>query len=113
MLMAKYLDKYYIFIIPILILGIYFGFSSYGLCLAVIALRLFYTNKDTLGVFLLMYGGPLGGMTRLVYPILPVYGFLLTMIGFLLLWDEMLDLLKNNLKALGLLAITLISLASE
>lgn len=54
-----------------------------------------FTDKDTLGVFLLMFGGAIGGMTRTMYPSIPIYGVILNFLGLCLL---MLDIKKYNVK---------------
>ena len=64
-----------------LILGISIGVTLYPLCVFLIILGLFNTTKDTAGFFLLMFGGPLGGSFRLMYPSIPMYGVLLALFG--------------------------------
>ena len=82
------MDNRKIFIIILtsfLLLGIYLGISSFPICLAALALCLYKSDKDSLGVFLLMFGGTLGGITRMYYPFIPVYGILLNLAGIFLL----------------------------
>lgn len=71
----------YLMLIPTLTLGISFGVTIYPLCVLLILLRLVTTSKDTAGFFLLMFGGPLGGSFRLMYPSIPLYGVLLALFG--------------------------------
>ena len=94
-------------IIPILILGIPFQFTTFPLSLAALLLLLCTTNKHTVGIFLLMYGGPLGGITRDMYPMFPVYGLILEFIGIALLWDIILDLFKNHIDTIVSMAAVL------
>ena len=72
-------------IISVLTLGISFGIAIYPLCIFLIMIRLFRASKDTAGFFLLMFGGPLGGIIRLMYPSIPLYGTLLSLFGAFLL----------------------------
>lgn len=64
-----------------LTIGISFGVTIYPLCVLLIVLGLLNTTKDTAGFFLLMFGGPLGGSFRLMYPSIPIYGVLLALFG--------------------------------
>lgn len=66
-------------------LGIYLGISSFPICLAALAFCLYKSDKDSVGVFLLMFGGTLGGITRMYYPFIPLYGILLNLAGIFLL----------------------------
>lgn len=74
-----------IILLLFLLLGIYIGYSVFPVCLALLLLSLCRYDKDTVGVFLLMFGGQIGGITRTYYPFLPVYGILLNLIGIYLL----------------------------
>ncbi|MBO7144308.1 MAG: O-antigen ligase family protein [Salinivirgaceae bacterium] len=97
---------YYIFI-PLLLIGISLGYTNFNIAFATLLPLLFMTNRHTIGIFLIMYGGPFGGVIRTMYPFLPVYGLLFQLIGFLLIWDLITDLFRNNLRALGLMALLL------
>lgn len=79
----------------VLILGIYIGYSIPSICLSVLLLRLIKCNKDTAGVFLLLFGGLLGGIIRQLYPVIPSYGLLLMGIGGLCLHQHISSLTKN------------------
>lgn len=92
----KKINIIFYILLPILILGIPLRFTSFPLSLAVLILLTLLTNRHSAGIFLLMYGGPLGGITRSIYPILPVYGLLLEFIGIVLLWDVISDLFKKH-----------------
>lgn len=74
-----------IILLLFLSLGIYVGYSVFPVCLAFLILSLCRFDKDTVGVFLLMFGGQIGGITRTYYPFLPVYGILLNLVGIYLL----------------------------
>lgn len=76
---------FFIILTSFLLLGIYLGISSFPICLAALALCLYKSDKDSVGVFLLMFGGTLGGITRMYYPFMPVYGILLNLAGIYLL----------------------------
>lgn len=92
-------DKYnnlFIGIILILILGFSFGYTSFLLCLLVLIIRLFTSDKNTVGIFLLMYGGVVGGVIRLMYPFVPLYGLFLNFIGIALLRKTLSGLFVNN-----------------
>lgn len=78
-------DYLSIIILLFLLLGIYFGYSVFPVCLAFLLLSLCRFDKDTIGVFLLMFGGQIGGITRTYYPFLPIYGILLNFVGIYLL----------------------------
>lgn len=78
-------DYLSIIILLFLLLGIYFGYSVFPICLAFLLLSLCRFDKDTVGVFLLMFGGQIGGITRTYYPFLPIYGVLLNLVGIYLL----------------------------
>ena len=96
-------DKYnnlFIGIILILIFGFSFGYTSFLLCLLVLIIRLFTSDKNTVGIFLLMYGGVLGGILRLMYPLVPLYGLLLNFIGIVLLWGTLRDLFIKKISSL-------------
>ena len=105
--MSKFLRGVYYVIIPLLIIGIPLGYTSFGIAFVAFLPLLFMTNRHTVGIFLTMYGGPLGGVIRAMYPSLPVYGLLLRLIGFLLVWDLILDLFRNNFRAFGLMVMLL------
>lgn len=83
-------------LIPLLIVGISLGYTIFPVTILVLLPLLFLTNRHTVGVFLLMYGGPLGGVIRAMYPILPVYGFLLELIGLFLTKDLISNLFHHN-----------------
>lgn len=92
--------KVYYFIIPILVIGVSFGYTTFALSLLALIPLLFILSHHTIGVFFLMYGGPLAGIIREVYPAIPIYGLMLEFLGIILIWDEIKDLLHYNNKAL-------------
>lgn len=105
--MGKFLRGFYCVIIPVLIIGISFGYTSFDIAFAALLPLLFMTNRHTVGIFFIMYGGPFCGVIRAMYPSLPIYGLLIELIGFLLVWDLVADLFRNNLRAFGLMALLL------
>ena len=98
----------FLVIIPILILGIPFHYTSFIICLFFLIIRLITTDKHTAGIFLLIYGGSFGGATRLMYPFIPVYGLLLELIGALMLWKVICNVFNHNNKSLIYLLIVFI-----
>ena len=97
---------YYIFI-PLLLIGISLGYTNFSIAFAALLPLLFMTNRHTVGIFLIMFGGPLGGVIRAMYPTLPIYGLILRIIGFMLVGDLIADLFRNNLRAFGIMALLL------
>lgn len=106
--MHKYIYIAYYFIIPLLIIGISFGFTSFPLTLAVLIPLLISVDRHSVGFFFLMYGGSLGGVIRSTYPSIPIYGLLLQYIGVILMWDMVLSLFQKNLRAIGGILIVLV-----
>lgn len=80
----KYQITFY-FIIPMLILGIYGGYSTFPICVFCLVMRLLMSNKDTIGFYLLMFGGPIAGLIRTCYPFIPIYGVVILFISLLIL----------------------------
>ena len=105
---SKIYNAYY-FVIPILILGISLGYTSFLLSLVALLPLLLFTDRHSVGFFLLMYGGPLGGIIRSMYPSIPIYGLILQAIGVILMWDMVLALFRNNARAiLGMLTVLIL-----
>ena len=102
------IKKIYYIILPLLIVGITLSYTSFAIALIALLPLLFLNSRHTVGVFLLMYGGPIGGIVRNVYPAIPVYGLLLELIGIVLIWDEVRDLLRHNSKSLRGLSLVLL-----
>ena len=105
--MALFKKDYILLIITLLlVLGIYFGFSSPVICLSVIFLILINATKHTAGFFLLMYGGVLGGTIRSLFPFIPIYGIILQIIGIFLVGNLLKKELPINKKSLIYLFVT-------
>lgn len=85
------ISSYWI-IIALLYVSIYFIPNLFPICIAALFLKIIGTEKDSLGVFLLMYGGSIGGIIRTVYPMIPIYGLLLNIIGLFLIRDGLFKL---------------------
>lgn len=99
--------KIYYVVIPLLIAGVSIGYTSFAMALIALLPLLFMTTRHTAAIFLVMYGGPLGGVIRAMYPSLPIYGLLFVMIGLVLMRDLISDLLRHHLKAVGGVLLTL------
>lgn len=106
MLKKAILNSYFA-IIPLLIVGLSSGFTSFSIALSSLMLLLLVNDRHTVGVFFLMYGGPLGGIVRMMYPSLPIYGVLLELFGLLLIWDLILSLFRDNIHSILGIAIVL------
>lgn len=109
--MLKRIDNLFYIIIPFLILGVPFGYSSFLICIVALAARLFTSNKSTAGIALMMYAGPIGGIIRFLYPSIPIYGLVLSFFGFLLLFDNFKGFFKNN--KMGIVYMCFVFLALE
>lgn len=79
--MKQAINRAFLYLIPLLVLGVYLGYTTFIVCLMVLFLRIITTNKVNAGIFLIMFGGLLGGLTRALYPFVPIYGLLLVLIG--------------------------------
>lgn len=106
--MEQRLNTLYKLLIPLLVVGISFGYTSFPICLALLILRLVITDKHTAGFFLIMYGGLTGGVIRSIYPFIPVYGLLLNLLGVFLAFDTIKDLFGQRSKSLMYFVITCI-----
>lgn len=82
--------------IPLLIAGIFYIPALFPICLVIIFTKMITTDRDTLGIFLLMYGGSLSGITRSYYPFIPVYGLIFNFIGLWLLKDWLIELFQKR-----------------
>lgn len=81
-------------------MGLYLGVTNPLFCIITIFAILLTTTKHTAGFFLLMYGGIIGGTIRSIYPVLPVYGLLLNLIGLYLMRDILKDLFTSSKRSL-------------
>lgn len=104
--MERKINLLYKFLIPLLVVGISFGYTTFPICLALFVLRLIVTDKHTAGFFLIMYGGVVGGVVRSIYPFVPVYGLLLNVLGIFLALDVIKDLFGRGSKSLSFYVIT-------
>ena len=93
-------SKIYYVIIPILIMGISLGYSSFLLSLIILLSILFTTNRHTLAIYFVMYGASLGGVIRAAYPFIPIYGMLILLLGLFLMRDLVTNLFKNHVRAI-------------
>lgn len=90
---------YYV-IIPILIMGISLGYSSFLISLIVLLPLIFSANRHTLAIYFVLYGGALGGVVRAAYPFIPIYGMLILLLGLFLMRDLVISLFKNHFRAI-------------
>lgn len=88
--------NYITFVVPLLVAGLFLGFTTPLLCLIFIILLLLSTEKHTSGFFLLLFGGVIGGLFRSLYPSLPIYGSFLNLIGLILIGDMLLPLIRKQ-----------------
>ena len=95
-------------IIPFLIAGITLDYTSFQIALIALLAQVLLSNRHSVGVFFIMYGGSIAGITRTIYPNLPIYGVLLGIIGVLLIWDLLLDLFKTHWTSLIWLSFILV-----
>ena len=94
--MEKALNKLTVCLLPLFILGITFAKIPFIVVLAFLLIRLMATDRDTCGVFLLMFGGAIGGYVRQKYPFMPVYGLLFQFYGLFLLRNYFLSKRHEN-----------------
>lgn len=105
-MLKKSIGTAYYFIIPLLILGLSQGYTTFPVTVLALLPLVFLTERHTVGLFFLMYGGPVGGIIRAMYPSIPIYGLLLQLIGVILMWDLVSDLFrKSGRSLLGMLLI--------
>ena len=94
------LRLYYV-VIPILVIGVSLGYTTFVVALLALIPLLFLTNRHTVALFFVMYGGVVAGIIRAIYPFIPLYGLFLEVVGLFLMWDLIEDLFKHNLRAVG------------
>lgn len=92
------IEKLFVFILPLLLIGVYFGLTPFILCVLLVIIRMLTSSRDTSGFYLLAYSGPLAGIIRTMYPSLPIYGVLLMIISFFLLKENWFSFLKETVK---------------
>lgn len=107
-MIKKYIKDAYFVIIPLLIIGITFRYSTFAVSILALLPLLFITHRHTVGIFFLMFGGPLVGAIRSVYPFLPLYGLIFDMLGILLMLDIVRNLFVKHLSGVGGIVITLL-----
>ena len=95
--LRKIINLVFLACIPLLILGINLRLPVFLPCIILLVLRLATSDLDTAGVFLVMFGGPVGGLIRALYPGVPIYGMMLVGIGLLLLAVRINDLKIRSL----------------
>ena len=102
------LRQLYYIVIPLLIILVTLGITSFSITLFLLLPLLITSNRHTVSVFLMMYGGVLGGVIRTAYPFIPVYGVLLQFLGVVFAWDTIRDLFIHNKKTVLLVIITIL-----
>lgn len=91
--------KAYYIIIPILVIGISLGYTGFGVSLLALIPLLFMSNRHTVAIYLVMYGGAVAGIIRATYPSIPIYGLFVEVLGIVLMWDLIKDLFSKHSKA--------------
>lgn len=86
--MSEKINKFFIVLIPILVVGVGLNIIPFIVVLLALCVRLFNSDKHTAGIFLLLFGGILGSTIRFEFPVIPVYGLALNFIGLALIWDQ-------------------------
>lgn len=86
--MKESINLIFLVLILLMVIGITFNLLPFWIVLAALVVRLFYTSKHTIGVFLLLFGGILGSTIRFEIPSLPIYGLVLNLIGLLLISSQ-------------------------
>ena len=94
--MDKKITTLFYIILPLLTIGINFGYTIFSICILALLCRLLFSNKDTAGFYLLMFGGPLAGIIRMSYPSIPIYGLVLNFVGVLLMRNYFSSFLKER-----------------
>ena len=107
-IISKTIDILYYVIIPFLIIGITLNYTTFQIALVALLVMVILNNRHSVGVFFIMYGGSIAGITRTIYPNIPVYGVVLGVIGFLLIWDLLLDFFKTHWTSLLWLGLLLV-----
>lgn len=98
--------KLYYAIIPALVISVSLGYITLPLSLLALIPLLFMSNRHTIAIFFVMYGGALAGVIRAAYPYIPIYGQLLEWIGICLMWDIVVKLFRERSAAFfGILAV--------
>ena len=105
--MNNLLHKVYYILIPALIIGISFGYTSFDVALVSFLPLLFMTNRHTVGVFFILYGSILGGIILAMHPSIPIYGVILVLIGFVLIRDLIADMFRNSMQSFRMMALIL------
>lgn len=109
----QYIEKLFYIVLPFLLIGMYYGIATFEICLSFLLLRMITTDRHSVGFFLLVFGGTLGGWIRTFYPSIPIYGVLLNILGLWLMRDlylSFMDEMKGN--ALSLLCVIMVFLFS-
>lgn len=94
--MDKKITTLFYIILPLLTIGINFGYTIFSICILALLCRLLFSNKDTAGFYLLMFGGPVAGVIRMTYPSIPVYGLVFNFVGVLLMRNYFSPFLKER-----------------
>jgi O-antigen ligase len=93
-----YINRIFYLISPSLLILMHLGYISFTACISFILLRLVSTNKETAGVYFVTFGGLIGGVTRHVFPGIPIYGLILIFFGLLLLSKDIIVIIKRGIK---------------
>ena len=94
------IHKLYYVLIPILVIGVSLGYTTFLVSLLALVPLLLTTSRHTVAIFFVMYGGVVAGIIRATYPSVPLYGQLIEVVGLFLMWDLVIDLFKEHIGAL-------------
>ena len=106
--MKDSLYKMSLVVIICFLFGLCNGISSPVAVVFTFFILLLNTNRHTAGFFLLMYGGVWGGAVRSLYPIIPLYGLLLNIIGIYLVRDLIGKVLFRHKSSLIAMSLTFV-----
>lgn len=102
----KTIDKFFYILMPMLMLGIPLGYSTFPLCVILLLFRCITAERTTVAAFLMLYAGPTIGCIRSVYPSIPIYGMMFMIFGFLMAWKEFYGFFNKN--SSGIIAMLLV-----
>lgn len=87
--MTNIVNKFFIVLIPLLVIGVAFNMVPFIVVLTALLVRLAFSDKYTTGVFLLIFGGILASTIRFEFPSIPAYGLLFNFIGLILICGQL------------------------
>ncbi len=89
----------YDFLLLGLVLGIYFNITSALLCFTLMGIRALFIGRNELAIYLLLFGTAFLGIIFRIYSI-PIPGAAIaTLLGIILVWDQILIIIKQHSKS--------------